>query len=363
MSRKSEHLFLAVALVMLAPTLAASCFDPPVRFMVTGPGGVAVGDLNDDGKLDFVTTNGKPGNSVGVYLGNGDGTFQERQNYAAKDPMAPVLADFNHDGILDLGVALASGGDNISVFPGKGDGTFRTPKFYRAGHSPVSLLVGDFNSDGQQDLLVGDNFLMSHLLLGNGFFNFTLRRIDGFTGMQFAASDFNRDGKLDIAFNKEVSRVSIELGIGDGTFGTEGYYPTGEGPVDIIAVDLNGDGNLDLVTANYTEWNVSVLLGLGDGTFGPTQNYPAGPSPRRVVAADFNRDGALDLLVGTDEYGSAASLLLGNGDGAFQRGQLIPGLEGGPVAAGDFNGDGWPDFVVASIRRNLSVFLNSAECP
>jgi hypothetical protein len=146
------------------------------------------------------------------------------------------------------------------------------------------------------------------------------------------------------------------LGKGDGTFQAAVDYAVGYEPSSVAVGDFNGDGKLDLVTANHN--TVSVLLGNGDGTFQAAVRYNVGPAraARSVAVSDFNGDGKLDLVT-ADYYGNNASVLLGKGDGTFQAALRYVG-GGGAVAVGDFNGDGAPDVVTAA-STGVAVLLNT----
>jgi hypothetical protein len=115
-------------------------------------------------------------------------------------------------------------------------------------------------------------------------------------------------------------------------------YPTANDPLDLVAADFNGDGTLDLATANYLGGNVSVHLGNVGGTFQTARNSPTGGNPRSLAVGDFNADGHLDLAVANDFQ---LSVLLSNGDGTFQEPTPIEnGQSIQSVAVGDFNSDG-----------------------
>ena len=200
-------------------------------------------------------------------------------NYAAGSNLFSVaVGDFNGDGPADLAVADAGGG-RVSVLLGNGDGTFQTAVNYftAPGSFPLSVAVGDFNTDGHPDLAVA-----------------------------------NDDGT-----------VSVLLGNGDGTFQASVQYVTGA-PADSVAVgDFNGDGHPDLAPWRHVA-RVSVLLGIGDGTFPASVKYAAGASPDSVGVGVFNRDGHADLAVANDSSGNV-SVLLGNGDGSIPGSGVLPG--------------------------------------
>jgi hypothetical protein len=161
-----------------------------------------------------------------------------------------------------------------------------------------------------------------------------------------AAGDFNGDGKLDVATANADGSVSVLLNKGNGTFNAAVNYTAGLEPTSIAVGDFNGDGKLDLVVANCTcqrrnppPGSVSVFLGNGDGTFQAAMNYVTGSSPQSVAVGDFNGDGKPDLAV-ANYTANTVSILLGNGDGSFRAGVDHPVRLPLQLAVGDFNGDG-----------------------
>ena len=177
-----------------------------------------------------------------------------------------------------------------------------------------------------------------------------------------AMSDFNGDGRLDLAAVSFGGFVSIMLGNGDGTFRGHVDYSVGAGSRAIVVGDFNGDGIPDIATVNESANTVSILLGNGNGTFRNHVDYSVGSSPFAVTAADFNGDGVLDLAV-VNQSDNTVSILSGNGDGTFQpwtlcaTGQLPFG-----IAAGDFNRDGNPDLAVANFNDNtVSILLGQGN--
>jgi hypothetical protein len=335
---------------------------------------VAVGDFNGDRRLDLAVAN-FGSNTVSVFLGNGDGTFQPHVDYATGGtPSSVTVGDFNRDGKLDL--VLTNGtfsvGNSVSVLLGNGNGTFQGHVEYRTGLGPTKSVTGDFNLDGNLDIAVanyGPAFTTGSvsILLGNGDGTFQAR-IDypaGVNPIGVMVGDFDSDGAMDLAVgdNNFPQGVSVLLGNGDGTFQSATHYQTQHGPRSGIVADMNFDGKLDLAFAPYDGTGavgVYIFIGNGDGTFQPEVSYRAGAGANSVNGADFNGDGLLDLAVANVESNNV-SVLLGQGDGTFQP-HVDYSAGSGPaqLAIGDFNGDGMLDLAVANQTSNtVSVFLQN----
>ncbi|PYX32539.1 MAG: hypothetical protein DMG77_03100 [Acidobacteria bacterium] len=243
---------------------------------------IAVADVNADGKPDVVVAN-ECGNtstcadgSVGVLLGNGDGTFQKATTYDTKYAIDSVAgADVNGDGKLDL--LVASGGNSrVGVLLGNGDGTFQPVVIYESGGiGSHSVAVADVNGDGKPDLVVANI--------------------------------------CDTSANCAHGSVSVLMGNGDGTFQTAvSYDPGGTGAWSVAVADVNGDGKPDLVVAIFFYNTVGVLLGNGDGTFQAATTYGSGGNyPSSVAVADLNGDGLLDVAVANFCGGSGLNCLPG----------------------------------------------------
>src|SRR5262249_18309428 len=181
--------------------------------------------------------------------------------------------DFNGDGHLDL----IDGGQysfGVSLILGNGDGTFRGPRRFGLESTPSGGAVGDFNDDGNPDLAVTSFFSPNHdvsVFLGNvnGTFHEGKHYPVGALPFSLVAGDFNRDGKLDLVTTNQGSQnlgVSLLLGRGDGTFEDEVRFATGPVPDSVFTTDFNGDGRLDLAGSNAGPPGVSILLWARDGT-------------------------------------------------------------------------------------------------
>ncbi len=259
-----------------------------------------------------------------------------------------VVSDFNGDGKLDLAIATSSP-NVVRIFLGRGDGTFQSPVLYPfSGITGNGIFVGDFNRDGKVDLIVAQSLLLGN---GDGTFQPAMNLGTLLTGVS-AIGDFNQDGKLDVAgavISAPLSGyVYLALGNGDGTFqpSTSVGVCNGNESAAMAALDLNGDGKLDLVNIDY-KGGLCVLLGNGDGTFVQPTGEP-GLEISTFSFADFNADNQQDLLYTTPN----PVMALGNGDGTFQSAFPLSTCpqtaQIGSMTPGDFNVDGKLDFAMST---------------
>jgi hypothetical protein len=353
-------------------------FQPAVTYSTgsgTGANWVAVADLNQDGKPDLVVALDGGGDTLGVLLGNGDGTFQ-----AAIDTGGPfqgngvAVADVNGDGIPDVVAINNMSLDGVTVYLGKGDGTFQSPASY---YAPFANSVAIANLNGKPDLIVADLFDSSVWVLpneGNGTFGLGTAYATDFQPQGLAVADFNKDGKLDFAVGSELGALlTIALGNGDGTFRAGVNYGLkypGSQIFSIAAADFNGDGNLDLVQAGGVAANnaTTVLLGSSHGALGASIAGPAlCNSPNWVDAGDVNGDGKPDVVAALNCSPGEVAVMFGTGNGSFQppvyysTGETSAFTYSGTVKLADTRGDGRLDLLVCNLDGSLSVLLNNGR--
>jgi hypothetical protein len=286
---------------------------------------IAVADVNGDGRPDMVVGSHNGVNldgSVNVLLGNGDGTFQRAVAYdsGAHSARSVAIADLNRDGRLDVivancGFGTCFGRGSVGILLGNGDGTLKSIVSYDSGgYNAFSVALADVNRDNLIDIVVVNACAELSscdcsvaVLLANENGTFATPLLYLLKGQETATFgtvvDVNSDGQPDIVVAGLDSGISILLGNGDGSFQFPVIYDAGGYPDMSVAVgDVNGDEIPDLVAAKRLGGNpinglVDVLLGNGDGTFQSALSYLSGGFDAWSVAiADFNGDGGPDIV-------------------------------------------------------------------
>lgn len=348
---------------------------------VTGIEQLVFADLNGDGKVDLIAGGG----TLGVYLGNGDGTFVSpttAQQYIV-DPTTEqgmTLADFNGDGVQDL---AQLGGDykQVSIFLSNGKGQLRGAPVVTSSSDTKGIFwsllnTGKFAGSSYTDALFLYNGASTPEILtavndGKANFKFVNALAGGVpSDLQFVEpihGDFNGDGKEDLVLAHSTGVVSVALSNGDGTFSAPKSVnlPPLACPVYYGAAgDINGDKHVDLIipyggdvacgASGGGATGYFVLLGNGDGTFAAPVFTQTGTELYSTTLADMNGDGNLDLIIDDVPfvYGSGFNVTLayGNGDGTFTPlpNPVLTNFLVSDVAAGDINGDGKQDLVLSA---------------
>lgn len=368
---------------------------PGIQFRPTLPAGdiansVVTADFNGDGHMDFVVANGGT-NDLWFYAGNGDGSFQLPRIIPLTKGLTPVYlatADLRGNGIHDLIVA-ESDTSTIGVLLGNGDGTFGYEQEYFLPQPPGALVVDDFNHDGKLDIVAvmvtvnppsgpGVPYLATLFGDGTGAFAQPVMTINpGFysTATSIASADVNNDGLPDVLITGPgLENSQVYLNVGDGTF-TPGALVIANGSFNVLLAgalsDLNGDGCTDAAVA---DGNGVVWIALGDcqGNFAAPSHVSTGDSNSWVVLADMNGDGHLDIVTTTIPLvdpslggvaGNMLTVAFGDGKGNFSsaRDYVSTGMSYS-LAIADFNGDGHPDVVsVSPDTDTATVYTNDGS--
>jgi prepilin-type processing-associated H-X9-DG protein len=327
-----------------------------------GLGSIVVGDFNGDNKADVAVNN--PGSdSVNVLFGDGHGNLGSALAFlAGPNPVALAVGNFNQDSNNDLAITNQSTGAHnptgVSVLLATPHNSFASPVSYLAGANPQGIAVGHFDADSAADLIDTEGVTASggnttRVLFGTGRGAFLERHFAaGLEAQLVATGDFNRDGNPDVIVTSQAVAQPLIVMLGDGQGGLG--RPTNIGTVSanqVAVADVNRDGNPDLVIV--VDGGVGVLLGKGDGTFGDVLlALQLGGAVEPFLVADFNGDDKPDVAVATlptsPEAPGGVTVALGDGTGQFHAYSFFQGA-GEFMVSGDFNGDHLPDIAMLDV--------------
>ncbi|MBP1683989.1 MAG: alkaline phosphatase [Deltaproteobacteria bacterium] len=334
----------------VSPAVAVLQFATPKALTVnvapnSGPQATALVDVNKDNRADILVVN-RIANVVQVYLNDGNGGFSDTPSSTTGTGPAPVAVatgDFNNDGNVDL-VTVNSGGNSVTVRLGIGAGDFSSSsRDFTVDANPVGVAVGDFNNDGKADLAVLSSTTI-HLLKGNGdgtFANFPTASIatgggsnGGATMIMTGLMDAGSFPDLVIS-NHDSRRITVLLGNGDGTFKSPLVKSVTDAPRALYIAELNGDAFQDVAvalerTGAATDQNVQLLYGNGDGTFSSEVALTtAAEEVTSVVVADLDADAKPDMVVPNASGGIGIMFLCNEQGVCFDTGQFANPPESG----------------------------------
>jgi hypothetical protein len=345
-------------------------------------------DLTGDGAADLVVETEVPDSILlKAYRGRGDGTFDATHYWQAVAGSSLsgtewitdlTSGDLDGNGAQDLAAVSLAG---VQVFLG-GGGWFTSWGTLAVGLKPTQALFGDFDGAGAHDIAVVHADAVTLVLAASdgSYRPSALPQSDiGSAVPRIVTADFTGDGRVDVAaLHAQVppcdddglgcpwGEVEAWPALAQGGFGAPGFYPIGVAPVDLRAVDLDRDGNLDLLAANQGESTISgslsVLRGRGDGTFESEVRLPLALRPSAVTTGDFDRDGDTDLAVANFNDSTITVLLRTAAGGYVPQPSFSAGRLPIRIEAVDLDGDGVLDLAVADQGKQEGATIPGDVC-
>ncbi|MEA5500534.1 S8 family serine peptidase [Limnoraphis robusta] len=348
------------------------------------PGDLVNADLDNDGADELIVANTDDFDSgFSILFNEGDGTFERPLDFttdffssgAGDDPSLDV-GDIDGDGNIDL-IAVNPDTNEVSIYFNEGDGDLFTPSTFDAGARPVISETADIDSDGNTDVVLinseefdfpfytGDSLSVLFNRTDNS--NVTLPAGEGVRDV--VAADLDGDGDVDLATANEVENtVSVLFNRGNITFTLPLTFNVGDRPVNIVADDFDGNGSIDLATSDFGSDTVSVLRNSGNGFFAPAVLYETNEFPSTMTSGDIDGDGDSDLVMRNsvffddgDREGNLISVLLNNGDATFSApisftvGEVPVGL-----ILEDLDDNGKLDIATSNLEsQDVTVYLQS----
>jgi hypothetical protein len=326
--------------------------------------------LNNDTIPDLVVINSQAetGTTVSVLIGKSGGGYQPSVDFQTDAyPNGLQLADINNDNHIDIVVSNAYEamayqdcsytypGNNINILYGNGDGTFQTLKRVGAGTAAASLAVADFDRNGKMDIAYAswgtDTITVTYQNADTSFYgiqSFPSCAVESYSTI----ADFNNDGNPDIATTSQSNGLAgIFLGTGDGNVTGPTTLSIPGNIFQLVHGDFNGDGNMDLAIAGVSDPCINILTGAGDGTFTQTTYWYSQKGTdvyENFFTGDVNGDGLDDFFTATPPYINV--LLASKISPPFVTSTLsspsgVIDCRAGKIA--DLNNDGLADVVIA----------------
>jgi hypothetical protein len=284
------------------------------------------------------------------------------------------LAAGDHSGVLtietDVPGRLAS--TQVALSGAGGALALRAQSPQMAGSGPADLIVADFNGDGAPDLAIADSAggqVRVHYNDGSGdftdaaIFPSEVSTYSDWDQPAFLATASIYGAEIDLVVGDPVERSISILANSGGRFDSERHtIYIGHTIADVLAVDLDADGDADIATANWDDASVTILFNNGRGTFNARTALAVDPGPVALAAGYLNADDHRDLVVANSLAGTV-SVLFSNREGGFQtRQDIVVGIEPVAVTIIDVDADGDNDLLVGNRgSRDVAVLINDGD--
>ncbi|MEO7311657.1 MAG: FG-GAP-like repeat-containing protein [Chitinophagaceae bacterium] len=340
-------------------------------------------DLDGDGKPDVIVIN-QNSNSVSVMRNisvPGTGSFAAKQDFTTpSNPTGVAIGDVDGDGKPDMVVSTFTS-QKISVFRNTstpGTISFAASVDFISGFG-YSVSIADFDGDGKSDVAVADENAGAALVFRNtspgaGSVSFAakLTFTSGTSPFCIASGDIDGDGKADlVTANSASNNISILRNtstLGNITFAPKTDVSSGNNPESCAIGDFDGDGKPDVATANYAVNTVSIIRNTSSAgfvSFAVKTDFPAAGSPRGLGIGDINGDGKADLAIATNNL-TVITYKNISAPGTVTLIEPITTPTGGnskSVAIGDLDGDSKPDLSVANFNSGNLSFIQQENIP
>lgn len=332
---------------------------------------IIAADIDNDNDIDLVIANEVSALAeidISILYNNGDGTFQSPIDFGSYgNPSKVVALDLDADNYLDL-ATINLDDYGVGVFLNNGDGTFTGTDFFPIAARPVGLDGGDIDGDFDNDLVIGSEDATVLLFHNNGDATFGAPiGIAANSNARPTLIDVDSDGDLDmITANSSDDNLTIYSNDGLGNFVQTSLHATADNPQVLVTGDFDGEGNVDFATANLSDYSVSVFLNKGDGTYPEVAGVNGGPNPTSIISADFSKNGFDDFAVGNVYLNDTAfNVVLNAGMAGFSVPESYVHSGAGlsqAITAADFDGNGNIDLAVVNdyLTKSVAIFLSYA---